>query len=172
MPSFSYLVKDTKGNKHEGTISATNLDAALNKLREAGQTVISIIDAGKAEAGKRKTLFDELTLYIHKLKTAVPLGTLVFFTRQLSTMVSAGLTIEKSLNNLLYEESQKKFKRVVAQLLNDVKKGFALSDAMDRHPGVFSPLYIALVRSGEVSGSLYGVLGEMADSHTEEGASS
>jgi len=163
MPSFSYLVKDNKGNKHEGTISATNLDAALNKLREAGQTVISIIDAGKAEAGKKKTLVDEIALYIHKLRTSVPLGTLVFFTRQLSTMVSAGLTIEKSLNNLLYEETQKKFKKVVAQLLNDVKKGFALSDAMDRHPGVFSPLYIALVRSGEVSGSLYGVLAEMAD---------
>ena len=163
MPSFSYLIKDNKGNKHEGIISATNLDAALNKLREAGQTVITIVDAGKAEAGKRKTLVDEIALYIHKLKTAVPLGTLVFFTRQLSTMVSAGLTIEKSLNNLLYEETQKKFKRVVAQLLNDVKKGFSLSDALDRHPGVFSPLYIALVRSGEVSGSLYGVLAEMAD---------
>lgn len=163
MPSFSYLVKDSKGNKHEGTISATNLDAALNKLREAGQTVISIIDAGKAEAGKKRTLVDEIALYIHKLRTSVPLGTLVFFTRQLSTMISAGLTIEKSLNNLLYEETQKKFKKVVAQLLNDVKKGFALSDALDRHPGVFSPLYIALVRSGEVSGSLYGVLAEMAD---------
>jgi type IV pilus assembly protein PilC len=163
MPSFAYLVKDSKGNKHEGTISATNLDAALNKLREAGQTVITIIDAGKAEAGKKRTLVEEIALYIHKLKTSVPLGTLVFFTRQLSTMVSAGLTIEKSLNNLLYEEGQKKFKKVVAQLLNDVKKGFALSDAMDRHPGVFSPLYIALVRSGEVSGSIYGVLAEMAD---------
>jgi len=163
MPSFAYLVKDSKGNKHEGTISATNLDAALNKLREAGQTVITIIDAGKAEAGKKRTLIDEIALYVHKLKTSVPLGTLVFFTRQLSTMVSAGLTIEKSLNNLLYEEGQKKFKKVVAQLLNDVKKGFALSDAMERHPGVFSPLYIALVRSGEVSGSIYGVLAEMAD---------
>jgi type IV pilus assembly protein PilC len=163
MPSFSYLIKDSRGNKHEGTISATNLDAALNKLRESGQTVISIIDAGKAEKGKRKTLLDEVGLYLYKLRTSVPLGTLVFFTRQLSTMVSAGLTIEKSLNNLLYEESQKKFKKVVAQLLNDVKKGFSLSDALERHPGVFSPLYIALVRSGEVSGSLYGVLGEMAD---------
>ena len=120
MPSFSYLVKDSKGNKHEGVISATNLDVALNKLREAGQTVISIIDAGKAEAAKKKTLVDEIGLYIHKLRTAVPLGTLVFFTRQLATMVSAGLTIERSLNNILYEETQKKFKKVVALLLNDV----------------------------------------------------
>ncbi len=163
MPSFAYLIKDTKGNKHEGTISATNLDSALNKLRESGQTVISIVDAGKGDPSKKKSLFDEIGLYIHKLRTAIPLGTQVFFTRQLSTMVSAGLTIEKSLNNLLYEETQKKFKKVVAQLLNDVKKGFSLSDAFDRHPGVFSPLYVALVKSGEVSGSLHSVLAEMAD---------
>jgi len=163
MPNFSYVIKDTKGNKHEGSVSATTLDAALIKLRESGQTVISIVDAAKTHAGHKRTLFDEIAAYVHRLRTAVPLSSLVFFTRQLSTMISAGLTIEKSLNNLLYEESQKKFKKVVAQLLNDVKKGFALSEALDRHPGVFSALYVALVRSGEVSGSLYNVLQEMAD---------
>jgi type IV pilus assembly protein PilC len=163
MPSFAYLVKDQKGNKHEGTISANSLDEALNKLRESGQTVISIVDAVKKGAGKSQTLLDEIALYIHKKRTSVPLNTQVFFTRQLATMISAGLTVEKSLNNLLYEESQKKFKKVVAQLLNDVKKGFALSDALDRHPGIFSPLYVALVRSGEVSGALHTVLEELAD---------
>jgi len=163
MPNFTYVVKDTKGNKHEGSVSANTLDNALKKLRDSGQTVISIVDSSKAKIGRKRTLFDEIGLYITKIRTAVPLSTVVFFTRQLSTMISAGLTIEKSLNNLLYEESQRKFKNVVAQLLNDVKKGFALSDALGRHPGIFSPLYIALVRSGEISGSLYNVLTEMAD---------
>jgi type IV pilus assembly protein PilC len=163
MATFSYIVKDSKGNKHDGTLTATSLDEALNKLRESGQTVISVVDSRKAEVRKRKGLFDEIALYIHKKRTAVPLRTQVFFTRQLATMISAGLTIEKSLNNLLYEETQKRFKKVVAQLLNDVKKGFALSDALDRHPGIFSPLYVALVRSGEVSGSIHTVLEELAD---------
>lgn len=163
MPSFAYLIKDTKGNKHEGTIAAASLDSALNKLRESGKTVISIVDAEKTDSKKKVSLFNEISLYIQKLRTSIPLGTLVFFTRQLSTMVSAGLTIEKSLNNLLYEESKKKFKKVVAQLLNDIKKGFTLSDAFERHPGVFSPLYVALVKSGEVSGALHDVLAEMAD---------
>ncbi len=163
MASFSYIVKDNKGNKHDGTITASSLDEALNKLRESGQTVISVVDSRKAEVGKKSGLIDEISLYIHKKKTAVPLRTQVFFTRQLATMISAGLTIEKSLNNLLYEETQKKFKKVVAQLLNDVKKGFALSEALDRHPGIFSPLYVALVRSGEVSGALHTVLEELAD---------
>ena len=163
MANFSYVVKDSKGNKHEGTISANSLDAALNKLRESGQTVISVLDARTSEAAKKRGLLDEISLFIFKLRTQIPLGTLVFFTRQLATMFSAGLTIEKALNNLIYEESNKKFKRVVAQLLNDVKKGLSLSDAMERHPGVFTPLYIALVRSGEISGSLHGVLEELSD---------
>ncbi|HBZ01178.1 MAG TPA: hypothetical protein DEO84_07655, partial [candidate division Zixibacteria bacterium] len=156
MATFSYVVKDSKGNKHEGTVSANSLDAALNKLRESGQTVISVLDTKLTETSKKRGLFDEISLYIYKLRTRIPLGTLVFFTSQMATMFSAGLTIEKALNNLLYEESNKKFKKVVAQLLNDVKKGFSMSDAMERHPGVFSPLYIALVRSGEISGSLHG----------------
>lgn len=163
MPTFAYVIKDKRGNKHDGTISAGSLDEALNKLRESGQTVISVVDSRKADAGKKRGLIDEISLYIHKKRTAVPLRTQVFFTRQLATMISAGLTIEKSLSNLLYEETQKRFKQVVAQLLNDVKKGFALSDALDRHPGIFSPLYVALVRSGEVSGSLHTVLEELAD---------
>ena len=163
MATFAYVIKDKKGNKHDGTISATSLDEALNKLRESGQTIISLVDSRKADAGKRRGLFDEVALYIHKKRTAVPLRTQVFFTRQLATMISAGLTIEKSLSNLLYEETQKRFKQVVAQLLNDVKKGFALSEALERHPGIFSALYVALVRSGEVSGSLHTVLEELSD---------
>lgn len=163
MATFNYIVKDSKGNKHEGTVTAASLDAALNKLREGGQTVISVVDARQAQRVSRVNLFDAITLYIHKKRTAVPLKNLVFFTRQLATMFSAGLTIEKSLNNLLYEEGNRRFKKVVAELLNDVKKGFSLSDAMEHHPGVFSPLYIALVKSGEVSGSLSSVLEELSD---------
>jgi len=163
MANFKYVVKDAKGNKHEGTLTATSLDGAANKLREDGNTVISLIDVRQVQDRARHSLLDAISLYIHKKTTAVPLRNLVFFTRQLATMFSAGLTIEKSLNNLLYEEGNRKFRKVVAQLLNDVKKGFALSEAMEHHPGVFSPLYIALVKSGEISGSLYAVLEEIAD---------
>ena len=163
MATFNYLVKDSKGNKHEGSLAAASLDAALNKLREGGNTIISVIDARQSKGEGHINLFDAISLYIYKKRTAVPLRSLVFFTRQLATMFSAGLTIEKSLNNLLYEEGNRKFKKVVAQLLNDVKKGLALSEAMEQHPGVFSPLYVALVKSGEVSGALYSVLEELSD---------
>jgi type IV pilus assembly protein PilC len=163
MASYKYEVKDQKGNKHEGTVTSSSMDGAVNKLREGGNTVISVIDARQVRDRHKGSLLDAISLYIYKKRTQVPLNSLVFFTRQLATMFSAGLTIEKSLNNLLYEEGNRKFRRVVAQLLNDVKKGFSLSEAMEQHPGVFSPLYIALVKSGEISGSLYAVLEEIAD---------
>lgn len=163
MPTYRYIVKDTKGNNHEGTVSATTLDGAVNKLREGGNTVISVVDSREAREGRRGNLFDAISLYIYKKRTAVPLSSVVFFTRQLATMFSAGLTIEKSLNNLLYEEGNKKFRKIVAQLLNDVKKGMSMSEALEQHPGVFSPLYIALVKSGEISGTLSRVLDEVAD---------
>ncbi|MCD6160903.1 MAG: type II secretion system F family protein [candidate division Zixibacteria bacterium] len=163
MANFNYVVKDSKGNKHEGSVNAASLDAALNKLREQGNTVISVIDARKAREQQKGSLFDAIALYVHKKQTAVPLKNLVFFTRQLATMFSAGLTIEKSLSNLLYEEGNRKFRKVVAEMLNDVKKGLSLSEAMEHHPGVFAPLYVSLVKSGEVSGSLHSILEELAD---------
>ncbi len=162
MATFNYVVKDSKGNKHEGTVSASTIDGAVNKLREGGNTVISVVDS-RQEQDKGGSLFDAISLYIYRIRTSVPLAALVFFTRQLATMFSAGLTIEKSLNNLLYEEGNKKFRKVVAQLLNDVKKGLSLSEAMELHPGVFSPLYIALVKAGEISGTLSNILEEVAD---------
>ena len=80
------------------------------------------MDTRQAKQTTRGNLFDAIILYIHKKRTAIPLRNLVFFTRQLATMFSAGLTIEKSLNNLLYEEGNRKFKKVIAELLNDVKR--------------------------------------------------
>jgi type IV pilus assembly protein PilC len=163
MPDYSYIVKDTGGNRVEGVLQAANFDAALAKLRDQGNTIISLKDYAGAAARARPSFLDQVSLSLHKLRTRVPLTSLVFFTRQLSTMFSAGLTIERAINNLMVEESNRRFKRVIAQMATDIKKGWGLSEAMERHPGVFSSLYVALVRSGEVSGNLHAVLGELAD---------
>jgi len=105
---------------------------------------------------------EELTLSVTKMRNRVPLKNLVFFTRQLSTMFAAGLTLEKSLNNLAQEEKNTKFKKVLLRVANDIRKGSNLSDAMERHPGAFSSLYIALVKAGELSGSLQTILDQLA----------
>ncbi|MCD4797299.1 MAG: type II secretion system F family protein [Candidatus Cloacimonetes bacterium] len=162
MAGFQYIVKDAKGLRVEGTIKATTMDEAIDKLTKEGSILISVKSTSEGAFKGKMTLFDKLMLTIYKIRTGVSLKTLVFFTRQLSTMYSAGLTIEKSLANLGKEEKNKKFRNVLIKLANDIKKGFSLSEAMELHPGVFNSLYISLVKAGEVSGTLHTIFDELA----------
>jgi len=163
MPNFAYIVKDAKGARVEGVIKAETLDMAVEKLAKEGSTIISVKAASEGAFKGKLSLFDKVMLTIYKIRTGVTLKTLVFFTRQLSTMFSAGLTIEKAVTDLEKEEKNKRFSKVLRKIGDDIRKGFSLSEAMQQHPGVFNPLYVALVQAGEVSGTLHTVLDELSD---------
>jgi Type II secretory pathway, component PulF len=163
MASFQYVIKDAKGVRVEGAIKASTMDEAIEKLTKEGSIIISVKSAAEGAFQGKLSLFDKVMLAIYKIRTGVTLKTLVFFTRQMSTMFSAGLTIEKSLSNLAKEEKSKRFSKVLIKLSNDIKRGFSLSEAMEQHPGVFNPLYISLVKAGEVSGTLHTVLDELSE---------
>ena len=153
MPEFSFIARTEDGKRKEGSINASNINEASNNLSKQNLTVVKLTerDASFDFAGP---FLDRLSLKIEKLKTRVPLKTLVFFTRQLSTMFAAGLTIEKSFFFLAQEEKNKKFKKVLEDIELNIKRGLQLSDCLEKHPGVFSNLYISLVRAGEISGQL------------------
>ncbi len=163
MANFQYTIKDVKGIRVEGSIKANNIDEAVDKLSNEGATIISIKSMDEGAFKGNLSLFDKFMLAVYKIRTSVSLRTLVFFTRQLSTMFSAGLTIEKSLTNLGDEEKNKKFQKVLRKLSDDIRKGFSLSEAMEQHPGVFNPLYISLVKAGEKSGTLHTVLDKLSE---------
>ncbi|MDP8209777.1 MAG: type II secretion system F family protein [Candidatus Stygibacter australis] len=162
MAAFQYIIKDVKGARSEGIIKATSLDEAVDKLAAEGNIVISVKTAAEGSFRGKMSLFDKLMLQIYKWRTGVGLRTLVFFTRQMATMFSAGLTIEKSITNLEKSEKNNKFRKVLVKIANDIKKGFSLSEALEEHPGIFNPLYISLVKAGEVSGTLHTILDELA----------
>ena len=161
MPEFSFIARTEDGKRKEGSINASNINEASNNLSKQNLTVVKLTerDASFDFAGP---FLDRLSLKIEKLKTRVPLKTLVFFTRQLSTMFAAGLTIEKSFFFLAQEEKNKKFKKVLEDIELNIKRGLQLSDCLEKHPGVFSNLYISLVRAGEISGQLSETLDELA----------
>jgi len=161
MPTFAYVLKDQDGRRIEDMIRAVNVEAAVESLRKKG-TVVSVREM-KTELAGEPSIAEQMALTIHRWRTAVPLRTLVFFTRQLSTMFSAGLTLEKSLSNLLAEEKGVRFRRVLARVNTDLKKGMSLSDSLAQHPGVFNNLYVALVHAGEISGSLHVILEQLSD---------
>lgn len=164
MPTYSYVIRDAEGRRLEDSLKAVNYEAALETLRKKGAgQIISVRETRGGVAVDEMTVGERVSLSLYRLRHRVPLKTLVFFTRQLSTMFSAGLTIEKSIQNLLAEERSYRFKRILAQVSTDLKKGYALSDAMAKHPGVFSNLYVALVHAGEVSGNLHIILEQLSD---------
>jgi type IV pilus assembly protein PilC len=164
MPTYSYVIRDSEGRRIEDSLKAVNYEAALESLRKKGAgQIVSVREIRGGVALDEMTVGERVSLSLYRLRHRVPLKTLVFFTRQLSTMFSAGLTIEKSIQNLLTEEKSHRFKRILAQVSTDIKKGYALSEAMAKHPGVFSNLYVALVHAGEVSGNLHIILEELSD---------
>ncbi len=163
MPNFSYIITEPDGTRREERLRANSYEAAWSTLTKRGWKIISLREIRIAEQAESTSIIDQVSTAIYKMRTAIPLQTLVFFTRQLSTMFSAGLTIEKSVANLMSEEKSGRFRKVLAVVATDLKRGKALSEALAEHPGVFDSLYIALVKAGEISGSLNTVLDELSN---------
>ena len=161
MPQFDFIVRTQEGKRKEGSIDASNINRASEKLIAQDLTVIKLTERDSSFDFMGPFL-DRLTLKVERLKTRIPLKTLVFFTRQLATMFEAGLTIEKSIFFLAEEEKNKKFKKILEDIELNIKRGLQLSDCLEKHPGVFDNLYISLVRAGEVSGQLAETLKELA----------
>tara|TARA_B110000438_G_scaffold198732_1_gene190238 strand:- start:421 stop:1668 length:1248 start_codon:yes stop_codon:yes gene_type:complete len=161
MAVFHYLVKNDEGSRSEGDVRAENMDLALQKVASNGQIVITLkeVDTTFDFLGP---FLDEINLTFERLKNRVPLANIVFFTRQLATMFSAGLTLERAIQGLAVEEKHKKFKRILMEVGSSIRKGLNLSEALSRHPGVFNNLFVAMTKAGEVSGNLNEILDQLA----------
>ena len=128
MAVFHYLTKDQEGTRKEGEIRADSLDLAVEKLSSNGQMIISLKEANETFDFLGPFL-DEIQLSIEKIKNRVPLSNIVFFTRQLATMFSAGLTLERAIQSLAAEEKHKKFKRILINVAENIRKGLNLSES-------------------------------------------
>ncbi len=163
MPQFAYIVTESDGTRREDKLRAASYEAAWEQLTKRGAKIISLREVKLSEQADSASIVDQVSIALYRIKNRVPLNNLVFFTRQLSTMFSAGLTIEKAIANLMQEEKHPRFRKVLAEVANDLKRGKNLSEALEQHPGVFDTLYTALVGAGEVSGSLHVVLESLAN---------
>ena len=161
MAVYNYLAKDSEGKRKEGEIRADSLDTAIQKLSSNGQLVITLKEVDDTFDFLGPFL-DEIQLSIEKVKNRIPLSNIVFFTRQLATMFSAGLTLERAIHSLGSEEKHKKFHRILTNVSDNIRKGLTLSESLARHPGVFNSLFVAMVKAGEVSGNLNEILEQLA----------
>src|SRR3990172_6248910 len=142
MNRYFYKAKDKSGTYVTGEVEASSRDAAARLVRQKGLVVIVI-----------KPVRTSILGFFTTFRNRITLGDVVAFTRQFSTMINAGLSVTESLN-ILREQSKGNMKKVISQILADVEGGESLSKAFSKHPKVFSPIYIALVKSGEIGGVL------------------
>ncbi len=156
MNTFKYAAKGPSGKTVEGVINAATKAEAIAELRRQNLVIMRLDEAG---SGKRK--LGEFCF--GKVKPASKKGELVIFTRQLATMVGAGLSLLESLEVLGHQAGSPGMKACCDVLVSEVRGGSDLSAAMQKCPKVFNHLYISMVKAGEVSGQMDIILNRLAD---------
>jgi type IV pilus assembly protein PilC len=149
--TFTYRVLNGQGEILEDQTEGTDTMAVASELRQKGLFVINVKEKSAAQT-------DLLAPF-----KGVRLGDLVVFSRQLATMINAGLPIVRAFYILSEQTENQKLKDVVHQVRKDVEAGLSLSDALGQHPKVFSRLYVEMVKAGEIGGMLDKVLLRVAD---------
>src|SRR5262245_58762565 len=172
MPSYYYRARDTFGRAHEGIEVAASEDEVLRALSQMRLTPVLIEARGTngavpaaTSAGLARPAAAEAParpFWAELLRRPVQPGSVALFARQLATMMSAGLPLVKALRSIARDHHDRRLSRILEQVGDDVQKGDSLAMALSRHPHAFGEVFVSLVQTGEVSGSLDKVLGEMA----------
>lgn len=164
MPKFKYSAIDQNGKQKNGTISAASTDDANAKLSGMGlmPTSVGEVAGGSApKATKAKTKAP-------KKKGSGGFGRVIkqddltTFTRQLATLLQAGLPLLRSLEVMIRQEKNLRFKAVLEQIADQVKSGNSFSDGLSQHPKIFDRLFVNMIRAGEAGGVLDVVLSRLA----------
>jgi len=158
MATFKYAVRDKAGKAVEGTLDGDNKDAVASKLRSMGYVIVSLEQQGGLLAS-----FSSITF-----GTGVKTKDITIFSRQFATMIGAGLSLTKCLSILGQQTESQALRVIITQIGKDVESGQSLSDAMSKHPKVFPPIFVNMVRSGETGGVLDEVLNRVADHFERE----
>jgi type IV pilus assembly protein PilC len=158
MATYAFKAMDFAGTPAHGEVDAESKQAVADELKARGLVVLDIAD----KAGSK-----EINIaFLRRVKAR----DLTIMTRQLSTMVSSGMSILRALYVLEVQTQSKLLKETLVTVRKDVEAGLALSDALARHPKIFNPLYISMVRAGESGGLLESSLLRVADQLEKEDA--
>jgi type IV pilus assembly protein PilC len=147
--TFSYKAKTPDGRVIDGRIEAESEEALEHSMKQQKLTIVSVTKTGG---------FASLFNMGPRVKTA----TVSIFSRQFSTMITAGLPVLQALNILCEQQDNKTFKEVLIKIRDDIGSGANLSDAMSKYPGIFDNLYCNMIKAGELSGSLDQILDRLS----------
>ncbi len=151
MANFKYVAKDPAGKTVSGTVEAKDRAVAIDIIRKKDLILVSIIESAA-----------KMNLSFSFGKPKVKLDDIVVFSRQLSTMVDAGIPLVGALDILGDQIENRAFGEIIMKVRSDVETGSSLSEAMSKHKTVFSTLFVNMVKAGESSGMLDDILDRLA----------
>jgi type II secretion system protein F len=152
MADYLYKATTISGQVVEGSMDGRDEGAVVRSLQQMGYIPVKVVPAGREAGGSRFSLFPG----------RVGMKNLLIFTQELSTLVSAGLPIDRSLQILGSLTENPKLKGVVQDILNRIREGSSLADALGNHPRIFSKLFVNMVKAGESGGFLEVILSRLA----------
>jgi type IV pilus assembly protein PilC len=158
MSTYVFKAIDLAGGKARGEVEADSKQAVSDQLKQRGLIVLDIADKHSSK-----------NIEIAFTKSVKPTE-LAIFARQLSTMISSGMSILRALYVLEEQTESKYLKETIVAVRKDVEAGLSLSDAMARHPKVFNPLFVAMTQAGEMGGVLEDSLQRVADQLQKDAA--
>src|SRR5881227_3257676 len=174
MARYNYIALDSRGQEATGLVEAASTNDAIGRLRQAGYFPTSVYEEAVAraddKAARRRTAKiaratkprakSGIVLF---QRTKVKPKVLMIFTRQLATLIDAGLPLLRSLTVLAKQERDPLLHRTINQLADAVQSGATFSESMAQHPLIFNKLYINMVKAGELGGVLELVLNRLAE---------
>jgi type IV pilus assembly protein PilC len=176
MPKYSYVAMDSRGKESKGTIEVASQNEAIGRVKEMGLFPTKIVEVDKVKetpdkkakvagkpAGKKKGGGVNINIQIPGLSGRVKSKVLTTFTRQLATLVDAGLPLLRGLRVLEKQEKNPTLKSIIAELALAIEGGSTFSEALAQHPKVFNRLFINMVKAGELGGVLEVVLNRLAE---------
>src|SRR5436190_958262 len=173
MPKFSYVAMDSRGKETKGTLDVANQNEAIGRLKEMGYfptkvTQVEAAKGAKAKApagtkGKKKGGGANINIRIPGLSGRVKPKILTIFTRQLATLVDAGLPLLRGLRVLEKQERNLTLKEIIGKVGMSIEGGSTFSEGLAQHPKVFNKLFVNMVKAGELGGVLEVVLARLAE---------
>jgi type IV pilus assembly protein PilC len=158
MLTFDYTARDpSTGKKISAQVQAENETAASKLIQQEGLAPIQIRPVGAGTSG-----------FISKITNRIKAKDKIIFSRQMSTLINAGLPLVQSLRNVGTQTQNKAFKVVINQLISDIEAGRSFSESLAKHPTVFNEIYISLIASGEASGTLDKALERLANQQEKD----
>jgi type IV pilus assembly protein PilC len=156
MAAYRYQVRSSAGQTVVGVLSADSAASAAATLRSQGNEVLAITPVGGMDRKQLSQRLREMNSGRATMKHVLD------FTTQLAVMVRAGIGLRSALEGIADQTEHARFKQVILGLKTDVESGKQFSEALNRHPKLFNPLYVNMVRASEMSGSFGKMLDRIA----------